>query len=418
MKKYLWFLILVPGLSFGRQSCMPDEKLGTALVISNRVPIEADVRKIVSGLKAEGIKIFDARQDVDLKGVNQTNSPFAKDIGYAMKISVLNESYAERVYRFSVTVLRLSDGGMASTELAVPKENFAMLVAELYRLLCRIFPGKITSDPVVTDVSTEKFSFPMGDFYGLRKGDEITVRYAQAREGLTESYAIVRKVSVLTNGSNISTTVEAKDLAKAVKTGDTILRKSPQRNRFSFTLSATVVAGGTMPLQARDGARLWKGSGVWPAGLIFNGEYERLLPYQLVSTTVFGINVDGMLGTFVFTGIGYRVIYRSWEFVPYLRLGVMYNPLVLDGVTADTPSMQGAGFRFGLNFGMSFMKRLGSNLFLGLDLGAQWYPLSYGAMLVSSQSIKPQWKNGSGWSDKLSLPSIYPYLGLKFGWTF
>lgn len=418
MKKYLWFLILVPGLNFGQQSCMPDEKLGTALVVSNRVPIEADVRKIVSGLKAEGIKIFDARQDVDLKGVTQTNSPFAKDIGYAMKISVLNESYAERVYRFSVTVLRLSDGGMASTELAVPKENFTMLIAELYRLLCRLFPGKITSDPVVTDVSTEKFSFPMGDFYGLRKGDEITVRYAQAREGLTESYAIVQKVSVSTNGLNISTTVEAKDLAKAVKTGDTILRNPPQRNRFSFTLLATAVAGGTIPLQARDGARLWKGSGVWPAGLIVNGEYERFLPYQVVLTTVFGINVDGMLGTFVFTGVGYRIIYRTWEFVPYLRLGVVYNPLVLDAVTAGAPSMQGAGFRFGLNFGMSFMKRLGSNLFLGLDLGAQWYPLSHGAMLVSSKSIKPQWKNSSGWSDKLSLPSVYPYLGLKFGWTF
>ena len=118
------------------------------------------------------------------------------------------------------------------------------------------------------------------------------------------------------------------------------------------------------------------------------------------------------------TGIGYRILQYSWEFMPYLRLGIMYTPLSLNNIAGGGSSLQGLSLKFGLNIGISIIKRVTQSIFIGVDVGVQYFPLEYVSVLHDSDTIKPQWKHGDEFRDDFSMTELYPYLSIKVGWLF
>ncbi len=384
----------------------------TALIIDNRNPIAGQIDEILKNFTANDFKVALVPSDYtyDLNTLTKDNSPFVKEVKYVIRINVLTKAMTEQSIKAFVEVLRLEDGKMVAKEIAGPKNAINLFTVQIREMLLNLMPQVSYTNPNITAVDGALFTFPTKDFYALRRGDEVLIRYAEARGGLTESVAVVQKFS--------NETAVLKDINKKVALNDTVLRATPKRNRFSFSLGVNVPTAGESTLIAKKDTFQWQSSTRWPAGFKIEGEYERFIPYQLVSTTTFGISVDGILNTYLMTGIGYRILQYSWEFMPYLRLGIMYTPLSLNNIAGGGSSLQGLSLKFGLNIGISIIKRVTQSIFIGVDVGVQYFPLEYVSVLHDSDTIKPQWKHGDEFRDDFSMTELYPYLSIKVGWLF
>ncbi|MGL4367085.1 MAG: hypothetical protein ACRCTQ_02215 [Brevinemataceae bacterium] len=381
-----------------------------ALVISNRTPVASVIRDFLNSLNNKGYKIAAAKQDVDISNITTATSPFAREVRYVMKFYVLNAAPTEQLVKINIEILRIADGKRIKQEIAFSRSNIPSLVSSVEKMLVQIVQQKEKINPMITAVSNNQIVFPTKGFPKVKKGDEVVIRYPRARRGKTESYAMVTGVT--------TRSITAKDLDKMAQPGDFVLSNPPLRNRFSFSAGIMVPTLGESELSASLDANVWSAPKRWPAGPKIEAEYERLLPYQLVSTTVLGINIDGGMGTYVMTGVGYRIIHNGWEFIPYFRIGAMYVPLVLQIASGSAGSLQGMTIRFGINPGMSFLKRIGT-IYVGADIGLQWYPLSLVSVLTDSQKITPSWRNSQGdFTSTFSMTQLYPYISLKVGWLF
>ncbi|MGL4560943.1 MAG: hypothetical protein ACRCV0_01470 [Brevinema sp.] len=376
-----------------------------AMVISNRAPFAPEISEVINDLTMRGYRVALVKDDIDIEGLSLKNSPFVKDVLYVMKIFVNNTSTRESVLSLKIDLLVLSSQKKISKEFAAPRANIKMITKEMDALLQQVLPRKDENPLQVLSISNNIFSFT-NMARGLRRGDEIRIQYKLPRNKRTESQAIVVQIS--------SNTIQAKDIYKQIEIGDVILPISPKRNRFSFNVHAIVPTIGERRLLASLDNRSWTARSRWPVGFALEGEYERFLPYQLVSTTAFGISVDGVLGTHVFTGIGYRGLVESWEFMPYIRLGFLYNPLGFNSNTGGDP-LQGMTLRLGLNLGVNIIKRVSDTIFVGFDLGIRWYFYDFVNVQSAGTQVKPFWNNNQ---KKFPLSAFYPYIGLKIGWIF
>ncbi|MGL4388862.1 MAG: hypothetical protein ACRCTJ_05670, partial [Brevinema sp.] len=341
--------------------------------------------------------------ELDIEGLTLKNSPFVKDVGYVLKIYVNNTSTRESVLSLKIDLLVLSSGKVSSREFGVPRSNIKMITKEMDLLLQKVIPQKDNNPVTVLSNSGDIFYFT-NNARGLRRGDEIRIQYQNPRKKSTESPAVVMHIS-----SNL---IKAKDLHGFVEPKDKVLPVSPKRNRFSFNIHATIPTFGNRIVEGSLNNHIFKSSPRWPAGFTIEGEYERFIPYQLVSTTVFGVSVDSVLGTHLMTGIGYRGLVGHWEFTPYIRLGFLYNPLAFKSDTS-ADLLQGLTLRIGVNLGLSIMRRITDDIFIGLDFGLRWYFYDFVNLSLGDQNVKPSWKGGT-----FALSELYPYIGLKIGWIF
>lgn len=388
-------------------------KGGIAVIVSNMSPVFNEIRDVVARLIRDDYRIalVPKNYDYDVPTLSATNSPFAPEIKYIIKIHVLTETLSEQLIKTKIEMLRLSDNKYVIQDYAVARPNIAFFVGHLKRMLEEIIPQENYVNPKIINVQADQLTFSSKEFPGLRRGDEIKVRYNESRQGITESIAIVSRFS--------NEFVIAKDISKKVQSNDVVLRHTPKRNRFYINLGAIIPTLGESTLIAKLGDKLWQENTRWPAGFKVEGEYERFLPYQLVSTTAFGINVDRTLYTYLMTGIGYRILINPfWEVTPYFRLGVAYNSLGLYAVSGTSNHLQGFSLSIGMALGANIVRRLGENIFIGTDLGVQYYPFTIVNVLSGTETVTPQWKHGDTFSDKFSMTQLFPYISIKIGWMF
>ena len=383
-----------------------------AIIVSNRSPVTQEVRDMVTDFVKNDFRVALVPEDYtyDLKTLNAKNSPFVKEVAFVLKISFYNKSLTEQMLNLNVEIVRLSDGKIVSQEMAGPRSNVRIITVQIRNLLAKLMTTINYDNPNISMVEGDVLAFPYKEFNSLRRGDEIIIRYANAREGLTESIGIVHKIS--------NDMVLVKDINKKVEVNDEIIRGTPHRNRFYLNLGLVVPTVGERILSAKLDNNIWESTPYWPVGFKIEGEYERFLPYRLVSTTSFGVNVDRALSTYLMTGIGYRIFKSSWEFTPYFRLGFIYSAIGLTNIEGGAGNLQGYALRFGLNLGVNIIKRISPSMFVGLDIGLQYFPLETISVLTGSEKVTPEWKNKQEYSDKFSMTELYPYLSLKVGWLF
>jgi len=385
-------------------------KSGIAISISNRTPIARETVSILTDLSSRGFRVALTKSDIDIHSITSTNSPFNDDTKYILKIYVLNESVTENLISVDIILLKLENGKKIVGNISFPRSNIKILTSNLEKIFRKFMPIKKKDDPLIISINNNEFFFSNTNFAPIKKGDEIIIQYASARNKLTESYGFVTKIS--------NDFIIAKDINLLAEVNDSILNVSPKRNRFSFSGGLLIPLFGESILIAYNNNNIWEASKRWPVGLQISAEYERFLPYRLTSTTAVGLNINGVMGTFIFTGVGYRLFYKSWEFTPYIRLGVMYSPLALAIKEGTVGQLQGAVLQFGFNGGISMTKRLTRNLFVGLDIGFQWYPFEYTPLSSDSQKIKPQWNQNGQLTDNLPITEFYPYINIKASWLF
>ena len=278
-----------------------------AIIVSNRSPVTQEVRDMVTDFVKNDFRVALVPEDYtyDLKTLNAKNSPFVKEVAFVLKISFYNKSLTEQMLNLNVEIVRLSDGKIVSQEMAGPRSNVRIITVQIRNLLAKLMTTINYDNPNISMVEGDVLAFPYKEFNSLRRGDEIIIRYANAREGLTESIGIVHKIS--------NDMVLVKDINKKVEVNDEIIRGTPHRNRFYLNLGLVVPTVGERILSAKLDNNIWESTPYWPVGFKIEGEYERFLPYRLVSTTSFGVNVDRALSTYLMTGIGYRIFKSSWE---------------------------------------------------------------------------------------------------------
>lgn len=417
MKKIVFFLLFFPVLShaqklsytIGGSSKLP---ANIALVLSNKIPIEGSVPKIITGLKDRGFNIYLVKEEINLSGVTLSNSPFAPEIKYALKINVLNQNLGEPVLNIEVQTYKLETGEVFSTQLRHPKENMLQLTADLAKELNAVLPKQQRqNDAQILSVENNEIIFSSADYPGLRKGDEITVRFAEARMGQTEIRSVIKRIVIATNkNGEFDKQIIAENKENLIQIGDKVYKKAVVRNRFSFTLLGTApLALEKAPSGILNGL-LYTGNSHWPAGFILQGEYERFLPYNFVSTTAFGLNIDSSFNTYLMSGVAWRARGSNWEFVPAFRLGLMYAPLSL---YHGGEALQGSSIRLGLSLSLSFLYRFTDLFSMGFDIGLQYWFYSFSMLYQGNKKVEPAWT-----SPTIALPYLYPYLGLKFSWSF
>lgn len=383
-----------------------------AMIVSNQSVAYSEVNDLVRDLVADDFRIAVVPKDYtyDLTKINSNTNPFVKEVQYVLKLSILNQSARESLINAHVEILRLSDNKLITKDLAGPRSNMKILSSAIRKMFEGLIPRMSVDNPVIREVNGSNFIFEKKSMPDLRRGDEIVIRYQNAREGITESYAIVSQFS--------NDMVIAKDLSQKVQKDDKVLRVTPKRNRFSLNLGLIVPTAGERTLLAQEGNNLWKSSTFWPAGFKIEGEYERFFPYRLTSTTAFGIYMDRALSTYIMTGIGYRVIKSSWEFIPYFRLGFAYTPVSLQTVGGNKGDLKGFTLRFGFNVGLNMITRITPSIYIGIDLGIQYFPADLVSVLSDSEKVKPQWQEGREFGEGFPMTTLYPYLSLKVGWLF
>ena len=96
----------------------------------------------------------------------------------------------------------------------------------------------------------------------------------------------------------------------------------------------------------------------------------------------------------------------------------MYSTIGLKNIEGGTGNLQGFALRFGVNLGMNIVKRIGSSMFVGLDIGLQYFPLETVSVLTGSEKVTPEWKNKNEYSKNFPMTELYPYLSIKVGWLF
>ena len=421
--KILLLLIVVP--VFAQENNDPEKKEelslrlkgsstqgAIAIIVSNRSPVSIEIKEMVTDFVRNDFRVALVPEDYtyDLKTLNAKNSPFVKEVAFVLKMNFYNKSITEQMINLNVEIVRLSDGKIVSQEMAGPRSNVRLITVQIRNLLAKLMTAINYENPTISMVQGDLFAFPYKEFSSLRRGDEIIIRYANARKGLTESVGIVHKMS--------NDMVLAKDINKKVEVNDKIVRGTPHRNRFYLNIGLIVPTLGENVLSAKLDNNLWESSPYWPAGFKIEGEYERFIPYRLVSTTSFGINVDRTLNTYLMTGIGYRLFKNSWEFTPYFRLGFIYSSIGLKNIEGGAGNLQGFALRFGINLGVNIIKRISPSMFVGLDIGMQYFPLETVSVLTGSEKVTPEWKNKQEYSESFPMTELYPYLNLKVGWLF
>ena len=383
-----------------------------AIIISNRSPVFIEIKEMMTDLVRNDFRVAQVPEDYtyDLKTLNAKNSPFVKEVAFVLKMNFYTKSLTEQMISLNVEIVRLSDGKIVSQEIAGPRSNVRLITVQIRNLLAKLMTAINYDNPTISMVQGDLFAFPYKDFNSLRRGDEIIIRYANARGGLTESIGTVHKMS--------NDMVLAKDINKKVEVNDKVMRGTPLRNRFYLNVGLMVPTVGERVLSAKLENNTWESASYWPVGFKIEGEYERFLPYRLVSTTAFGMNVDRSINTYLMTGIGYRVFKNTWEFTPYLRLGFMYSTIGLNNIEGGAGSLQGFALRFGVNLGINIIKRINSSMFVGLDIGLQYFPLETISVLTGSEKVTPEWKNKKEYSENFPMTELYPYLSIKVGWLF
>ena len=383
-----------------------------AIIVSNRSPVTQEIRDMVTDFVRNDFRVALVPEDYtyDLKTLTAKNSPFVKEVAFVLKMNFYNKSLTDQVISLNVEIVRLSDGKIVSQEMAGPRSNIRLITVQIRNLLAKLMTTINYDNPTISMVQGDLFAFPHKEFNSLRRGDEIIIRYADARQGLTESIGIVHKMS--------NDMILVKDINKKVKVNDKIIRGTPRRNRFYLNIGLMVPTVGENILSAKLDNNIWESTPYWPVGFKIEGEYERFLPYRLVSTTSFGINVDRTLSTYLMTGIGYRLFKNSWEFTPYFRLGFIYSAIGLKNIEGGAGNLQGFTLRFGINLGVNIIKRITPSMFIGLDIGMQYFPLETVSVLTGSEKVSPEWKNKKEYSEKFPMTELYPYLSIKVGWLF
>ena len=383
-----------------------------AIIVSNRSPVIQEVRDMVTDFVKNNFRVALVPEDYtyDLKTLTAKNSPFVKEVAFVLKMNFYNKSLTEQMMNLNVEIVRLSDGKIVTQEISGPRSNVRFITVQIRNLLTKLMTTIRYDNPTISMVEGDLFAFPYKNFNSLRRGDEIIIRYANARKGLTESIGIVHKMS--------NDMVLVKDINKKVEVNDKVIRGTPRRNRFYLNLGLIVPTVGERVLTAKLDNNVWESSRYWPVGFKIEGEYERFLPYRLVSTTIFGINTDRTISTYLMTGIGYRIFKNSWEFTPYFRLGFMYSTIGLKNIEGNAGNLQGFALRFGVNLGINIIKRINSSMFVGLDLGLQYFPFETVSVLTGSEKVTPEWKNKKEYSEDFPMTELYPYLSLKVGWLF
>jgi len=383
-----------------------------AIIVSNRSSVTQEIKDMVTDFVRNDFRVALVPKDYtyDLKTLTAKNSPFVKEVAFVLKMNFYNKSLTEQMISLNVEIVRLSDGKFVTQEISGPRSNIRFITVQIRNLLAKLMTTINYDNPTISMVEGDLFAFPYKNFNSLRRGDEIIIRYANAREGLTESIGIVHKMS--------NDMVLVKDINKKVEVNDKIIRGTPRRNRFYLNLGLIVPTVGENVLTAKLDNNIWESSRYWPVGFKIEGEYERFLPYRLVSTTTFGINVDRTLNTYLMTGIAYRLFKNSWEFTPYFRLGFMYSTIGLKNIEGSAGNLQGFALRFGVNLGINIIKRINSSMFIGLDIGLQYFPLETVSVLTGSEKVTPEWKSKKEYSENFPMTELYPYLSLKVGWLF
>lgn len=384
-----------------------------AIIVSNRRPIYNIIVDTTTIFLRNDYRLalVPSDFDYDLTKITTSTSPFASEIKYVIKLINHTQNLSEKTIKVDIEVLRISDRKIVKSSYHGARVNVAFFAREIEDLLIQLFPKKNYLNPKIVSAKGSIFTFAQKDFPTLRKGDEIKVRYSEPRDGITESIAIVQ------NFSNHH--VVAKDISSKVKSTDVVVRNAPRRNRFYLNIGAVVPFGGQRVLTAMHGTNVWQDTARWAGGFKVEGEYERFLPHQLVSTTAFGINIDRTMHTYLMTGVGYRFFMSPvWELVPYFRIGAAYTPVGLRGVGGSDSYLQGMALSLGMAFGLNFVRRFGDSLYVGADLGIQYYPYTYVSVMSGSEKIKPLWQHGDGFLDKFSMTQVFPYLSVKIGWIF
>ncbi len=392
------FMMLMPVFvhSFMRQN-----KIG--LIISNVNPVFHEMREVKRELARDNFHIVS--QDIDCELSELEESPFTEDVKIITKAHVYNTLTSEPVLKIKIEMLRLSDKKIISRDFSVPRTNPIQLSLGIKEMLRELLPIVNIDNPKVLTVDGKEFSFEKIDYMGVRVGDEIKIRYQSSRHGKTESTAIVQKIT--------KDEIVARDMSGRVEVGDEVMLYTAKRSRFSINLGAIVPREKTFVARLDD--TYWQSDTFWSVGFKIEGEFERFLPYQLISTTAFGVNVDRGLIVYIMTGIGYRGIVDTWEFVPYFRLGGMYRALIMSPTTENIGNLQGFAIGVGLSAGLNMVKRI-DDMFVGLDMGVQYYPFSAITVMTDSEKVQPQWQTDGQFSDYFS--EIFPYLSVKVGWVF
>ncbi len=382
------------------------DKGSIAVIVSNSDPVFYEIKSVISDLVKNDFRIAVVPKDYDYNITNIDPKIFAPEIKFVMKIYVYTQSPSEQQIKLKVDILRFSDKKIISEEFSFSRKNPVVLSSGIKKMFSELMPKVSLLNPKVVSVDGGVFSFAKKEFPSAKVGDEIKIRYKNSRQGKTESIAIVQKMS--------NDMVVAKDLSKKVEIDDDVF--GAKRNRFYINFGAIFPTLGEKTLVAKLNEDIWYGSKDWSAGFKMEGEFERFIPYQLVSTTAFGMNVDRNINIYIMTGIGYRGIVDTWEFVPYFRLGVMYRSIAM--TSQDTGNLQGFSLNFGMMLGLNIVKRLDNDFFVGTDIGFQYFPFSSVSVLTDSEKVEPQWQKDKEFTDDFSATKMYPYIGVKVGWIF
>ncbi len=395
------FVLLMPVFSHSLSKDSLSKKV--ALIVSNVNPVTYEIQAIKRELARDNFVIENIEEDYDLSTLKA--NPLSADVKFIMKIHVYNTLTSEPLLKLKVEVLRLSDTKMVSKDFSISRTSTTLLAAGIKGLFEELEPRVVFDNPKITSVNGNEFSFESDEYFAVKRGDEIKIRYKDSRQGRIDSIAIVHKIS--------DNTIYAKDTSKKVVVGDEVFRYAPSRSRFYINVGATLPRERTLTAEL-DGSS-WKSDTFWSVGFKIEGEYERFLPYQLVSTTSFGANVDSGINVYAMTGIGYRGIIDTWEIVPYFRVGGIYRALSLSPTTEGTGNLQGFSLGFGIDFGINTVKRI-DDMFVGFGVGFQYFPFSVTTVLTDSKKVKPQWLENGQLVERLT--ESIPYLSLKVGWFF
>lgn len=419
MKPFIIFLLLVPlaahaqKLSYTLTPKNPNEIPSTVLVVSNKVPIEGAVPKIISALKERGHIVLLSKEEIKLDGLSLKNSPFAPEIKYALAFNVLNQNVGEAVIDMEVVHYNLTEGSQKGMRLTQARDNINMIASEIAKFMDGNKPKAPPLEaPEFTEAAKGEAAFPAEAFPALRKGDEFFVRFTEPRGELLEIKAQVKRIETATNAEGVFVKkVVVDDKKGLIKKGDKILKTAPQRNRFSLNLSGTAAVSKVKTLRAFQGGAEYAGQKLWGGGFMIQGEYERFLPYGFTSSTSFGLNIDGTINTYILTGVGWRWINPLWELIPSIRFGLAFVPLAFSGAE---DALQGSGLRFGMDVGLSFLYHVANNFSVGFEVGLQYWFYSLGVLYKGADKVSASYEGGG----MIPLPYLYPRLGLKLAWKF
>ncbi|MGL5254095.1 MAG: hypothetical protein ACRC9L_03670 [Brevinema sp.] len=416
MKHFIFFLLLISistahaqRLSYSISSSRSDQKANTVLIISNIVPLEGLIPRLLPELRSQGFDLIQVKGEFNTLGMSKSNSPFSSDITMVLEIKVLNSSLTETIAKMDIGLLNLETGIKKNRVINLPKENYKFIAAEIAKFLAEEDSSK--KDVLVSSVNETEARILLSDFPGLKKGDILTVLLQEPRENMSEVKVKVSRLEQATNSEGVFQSFAILSHQQApIKNGDKVLRIIPTRHRFSLSVSGEGAILRSNPMTLVFRGNTYTGLRLWGGGILVKGEYERLLSYNLTSTTTFGLNIDASLNTFIMSGIGWRYRRNSWELIPSLRIGVAYTPLSFQ---FNNQLLQGSSIRFGVDASIGFLYNVGPTFSVGFNIGVQYWFYNLSILYEGTQQVRVSYPDG-----QVPLAYLYPHLGLKFAWSF